>query len=138
MAWIDSHNRNKPDGWSGCRKLSPQDVEAVKAVIEFYDGDQALALESHALALQAVRTDPRLRFWRDKEGGFITPLYKTKISQRFAAWAESARAKGLNPRAVEESGLDEKQIEQATIAADPVFQRILQKSRQHSGRINHG
>lgn len=130
VAWVTSHNQHKPDGWAGCRKLSPQDVEAVKAVIEFYDYDQALALESHALALQAVRTDPRLKWWRDKSGGFITAIYKTKIGERIGAWAEAARAKGLNPDAVAASGMSEQDIKLAEFAAEVEKLRRRQAERR--------
>jgi hypothetical protein len=117
--------------------LSPKGIEAVRAVIEFYGGDQALALESHALALQEVRVNPRLRFWRDKSGDFMTAMYPTKIDGRIAAWAESARAKGLNPDAVAASGLSDSQIQQASVAADPMTAKLLRLMAPRRA-VNHG
>jgi hypothetical protein len=136
-AWVMSHNQNKPDGWAGCRGITPKGMEAVRAVIAFYGNDQALALESHALALQEVRINPRLRFWRDKSGDFMTAIYATKIDGRIAAWAESARAKGLNPYAVAASGMNESQIQQAVTAADPMTAKLL-KLMAPRRAVSHG
>ncbi|MFH7241747.1 MAG: hypothetical protein ACHWZW_02750 [Spirulina sp.] len=117
VAWVSSHNQHKPDGWAGCRSISPEGIRAVQRVIEFYDGDEATALENHALALQWVRVSPKMDWWRSINGNFLTAIRPAKIDQNIAAWAEAARATGLNPAAVVASGLDEQQIAQARTAA---------------------
>jgi len=117
-AWVASHNTNKPERWAGCRGISPEGQRAVQAVIEFYGGDQDLALENHALALQIVRVDSRYKFWREEcSGDFLTIIRPKTLDARIGAFAEAARAKGLNAGAVAQSGLSEFDIQVAELAA---------------------
>ena len=123
--WSQSYNRYKPDGWMPVALLAPADIAAVREAIGRV-GSESEALQRFVLALSWVRVGGKdLQWWRDKKLQFSTLLNPQK--QHFLSFSEAAKVANVNPDAIADSGMSDRQIQNAKAVARPSVFRALKR-----------
>lgn len=108
--WIETYNRHKPDNWAKCMVLNDKRQKAIAKAVAQLGEDKAIELLAAGLSHLRVSKDS---WWRDRSMDIDNCLAEL----RFIGWGEAGLSSNINPEAVANSGMTERDIAKARIMA---------------------